>query len=126
MTNGPETQLTEVDVSIRSQANKVAMFRLLLAENIHKCAGPCLYIAEESGSANPCYARSSGRSSFRDMDSQSRRLQVLGAQLAADIGQQVQQELSRSDAASTMPGQDGYAVALPEHLTPDGPWNVHR
>jgi hypothetical protein len=60
------------------------------------------------------------------MAAQSRRLQVLGGQLAAGIADDVRQELSRSDAAAGHPGEDGYAVALPEKLTADGPWNVYR
>jgi hypothetical protein len=61
------------------------------------------------------------------MDAQARRLQVLGGQLATSIAGDVRHELGRSEAAAHQElGECGYAVALPEKLTPDGPWNVYR
>lgn len=61
------------------------------------------------------------------MDPQARgpqRLATLAGQLASDT----EAQLVRSPTAGELPqsSTDLYSIALPEHLTESGPWNVHR
>lgn len=59
------------------------------------------------------------------METQSRRLATLSAHIAeADSQQSI--ELSPCSGLASQPTDKVYSVTLPERLTTDGEWRVHR
>ena len=67
-----------------------------------------------------------------DNTTQERRLQVLAGQLATNVDSVDVLSRSATSAADVSvlsdphSSEEPYAIALPEHLTPEGPWHVYR